>query len=197
MTLFESLIPMAAFAFATSATPGPVNVISAMSGARFGTFPSLLYVLGATASFVAIMLLIGLGFQSFVGLVETFSRWIALVGAAYLLYLAYKIASDRGDLSFNGSDGARPGFFTGVLTQAVNPKAWIVSLSAVSLYVGPYGDYSLRLLVFAAIFFAICAVSLAGWVVIGSYLARFSGNVALFNRIMAVLLVASVIPMVI
>lgn len=197
MTLSDPLIPMAVFAFATSATPGPVNVISAMSGARFGTFSSLPYVLGATASFVAMLLLIGWGVQSFIGLIEAFSRPIALIGAAYLLHLAYKIAADRGDLSFDGSAAVRPGFFTGVLTQAANPKAWIVSLSAVSLYVGPYADYSLRLTVFSIIFFAICAASLAGWVMIGAYLARFSGNVALFNRAMAVLLVASIIPMVI
>ncbi|MFV0643292.1 MAG: LysE family translocator [Sphingomonadaceae bacterium] len=197
MTLGDPLLPMAAFAFATSATPGPVNILSAMSGARFGIISSLPYVLGATASFVAMLLLIGFGFRSFIELIEAFSRPIALIGAAYLLYLAYKIAADRGDLNFDGSKAIRPSFITGALTQAVNPKAWIVSLSAISLYVGPYTDHVFRLTAFSAIFFAICATSLAGWVVVGSYFARFSGNVALFNRAMAVLLVASVIPMVI
>ena len=73
MNMTETFLPMALFALVTSATPGPVNVISAMSGARFGPISSLPYVFGATTSFVAILLLVGLGLNSVVAQVERFS----------------------------------------------------------------------------------------------------------------------------
>lgn len=193
----EAVIPMAAFAFATSATPGPVNVISAMSGARFGMMASLPFVLGATASFVAMLVLIGLGFQSVFHLIQTYARWIALMGAGYLLFLAFRIAADRTKVQLSGAHATRPGFFSGIVAQITNPKAWIVSLSAISLYIGPYPDGGARLAIFAALFFVICAAALSGWVILGAIMARFSGNVAIFNRIMAIVLAASVVPVVV
>jgi len=193
MTFGDAALPMALFALATSATPGPVNVLSAMSGARFGIWRSLPYVLGATTSFVAILLGLGLGLHSILGLIDRFSLAMSVLGAAYMLYLAWRIAADRGDLSFEEMQGSRPGFVTGLVTQALNPKAWIVSLSAITIYVAPHLDYTTRLITFSAIFFLICAASLAAWVAIGAQVARFSGNVALFNRVMAGLLALSVL----
>lgn len=193
MTETGILLPMALFALATSATPGPVNVLSAMSGARFGVRRSLPYVLGATTSFVAILMLLGLGFREMLGLVERFSLALTLAGAGYMLYLAWRIAADSGEMSFAATEGARPGFLTGLVTQGLNPKAWIVSLSAITIYVAPHADYSARLAVFGGLFYLICAVSLAAWVVIGAQVARFNGNVALFNRVMAALLALSVV----
>ena len=197
MTYFDTAVPMALFALATSATPGPVNVLSAMSGARFGTWRSLPYVLGATTSFVAILIVLGLGFQAISGVVESVSLPLTLAGAAYMLYLAWRIAIDSGELHFEAAQSACPGFVTGLVTQALNPKAWIVSLSAITIYVSPHLDYAARLATFSAIFYFICAASLTAWVVIGAQVARFSGNVALFNRVMAGLLAFSVIGIVI
>ncbi len=197
MSFSDTVVPMVLFALATSATPGPVNVLSAMSGARFGVGRSLPYVLGATTSFVAILLVLGFGFEAILGVVERFSLLMSLAGAGYMLYLAWQIAADRGELSFGELNSPRPGFVTGLVTQGLNPKAWIVSLSAITIYVAPHLDYSARLMTFSVIFYLICAFSLAGWVVIGAQLARFSGNVAMFNRAMAGLLAVSVLAIVI
>ena len=193
MIFSDAALPMALFALATSATPGTVNVLSAMSGARFGIWLSLPYVLGATTSFVAILVGLGMGLQAILNLIERFSLAMSLSGAAYMLYLAWRIAADSGDLCFEKMQRPRPGFATGLVTQALNPKAWIVSLSAITIYVAPHGDYMVRLATFSAIFYLICAASLATWVVVGAQVARFSGNVALFNRVMAGLLALSVI----
>lgn len=197
MTYSDTAVPMALFALATSATPGPVNVLSAMSGARFGIWRSLPYVLGATTSFVAILIVLGLGFQAMSGLIERASLALTLAGATYMLYLAWRIAIDSGELSFEEAQSSCPGFFTGLVTQALNPKAWIVSLSAITIYVSPHLDYSARLVTFSVIFYFVCAASLAAWVAIGAQVARFSGNVALFNRVMVGLLAFSVIGIVI
>lgn len=197
MTFSDATVPMALFALATSATPGPVNVLSAMSGARFGLWRSLPYVFGATTSFVGILIVLGLGFQAILGLIDSFSLALTLAGALYMLYLAWRIAMDSGERSFAETQNACPGFTTGLVTQTLNPKAWIVSLSAITLYVAPHLDYMARLIMFSAIFYIICAASLAAWVAIGAQVARFSCNVALFNRIMAGLLALSVIGIVV
>lgn len=118
---------------------------------------------------------------------------LTLGGAGYMLYLAGRIAADSGEMSFAATEGACPGFVTGLVTQGLNPKAWIVSLSAVTIYVAPHADYTARLAVFGGLFYLICAVSLGAWVVIGAQVARFNGSVAVFNRVMAGLLALSVV----
>lgn len=197
MTDSTTAVQMALFALATSATPGPVNVLSAMSGARFGVWRSMPYVLGASASFVTVLIILGLGFQAISGLIGRSSLAFTLVGASYMLYLAWQIAIDNGKLSFEETQSSCPGFFAGLVTQALNPKAWIVSISAITIYVSPHHDYSARLVMFSAIFCFICAASLTTWVAIGAQFARFNGNVALFNRVMAGVLAFSVIGIVI
>lgn len=194
----DAAVPMLLFALATSATPGPVNVLCSMSGSRFGIGRSLPYVLGATTSFVAILSVLGLGFQAIIPLVERASLALTLTGAAYMLYLAWRIALDHGELNFEDSQSACPGFTTGLLTQALNPKAWIVSLSGITIYVSPHpDDYSERLMLFSAIFYLICGISLTVWVAAGAQVARLRGNVASFNKVMAGLLAFSVIAIVI
>jgi len=195
MNMTETFLPMALFALVTSATPGPVNVISAMSGARFGPISSLPYVFGATTSFVAILLLVGLGLNSVVAQVERFSTALTIGGSAYMLYLAWRIIIDKGDLDIDDMPSSRPSFRAGLLTQAINPKAWIVSFSAITIYVSPHFDRMQRLLVFSALFFLVCALSLSAWSVIGGRLARVIGNIAFFNRTMASLLAISIIAM--
>ena len=193
MELSQSILPMALFALATSATPGPVNLISSMSGARFGAVRALPYVLGATVSFDLILILIGIGVNSLLKVVEQYSLVLMLIGSAYMLYLAIRIAADSGDLSIKKAEKPCPGFISGMITQATNPKAWFVSLSAVTIYLAPYPHYSWRMALFATLFFFICFASLALWAYMGERVARFTGNLALFNRCMAALLAASVI----
>ena len=69
-----SMISMTMFALATSITPGPVNVVSLASGARFGVLKNIPYVLGATFGFVAVLALLGSGTHSFIDHVRTYSE---------------------------------------------------------------------------------------------------------------------------
>lgn len=188
-------LSMAGFALATSASPGPVNVICAMSGARYGSVRSLRYVFGATLGFVALLILAGVGLAGIVGNNPLISKILTVIGSAYMLYLAYQIARSAGEI-----DGKRidriPGLAAGVLAQWTNPKAWIVSVSGVSIYVATKQAYATWLLVFAALFLCICAASLWTWTMLGNALARRAGNVRILNRTMAVLLSTSVIMLV-
>ncbi|MDO4233184.1 MAG: LysE family transporter, partial [Lautropia sp.] len=165
------LLSMALFALATSATPGPVNIISAMSGARFGLWRSQPYVQGATLSFVAILLLFGLGLGSVMPIIQRHALLITLAGSAWLLWLAWQITSDRSTLALDGTQDQCPGFIQGFMTQTLNPKAWTVALSAISVHVGPHPDADQRLIVLSLTYYLICALSLSAWALIGAQLS--------------------------
>lgn len=190
-----TVLSMAGFALATSASPGPVNVICAMCGARYGSVKSLRYVFGATLGFVALLILAGVGLAGLVGNNPLISKTLTVVGSAYMLYLAYQIARSAGEIASKRMDRV-PGLTAGVLAQWTNPKAWIVSVSGVSIYVATKQAYTPWLLVFAALFLCICAVSLWTWTMLGHALARRAGNVRILNRTMGVLLGVSVIMLI-
>lgn len=184
---------MTSFAFATSASPGPVNIVAAMSGAEFGVKRSCGYVLGATIGFVSILLGIGIGFGSAFVSNRAVSNALAIAGAFYMLYLSYKLATAKpGPTEKNTAPPPR--FINGAIAQWLNPKAWIVSISAISIYVANSRNYSLYLSSFGAIFFVICFISILGWVIMGCKASTLlNGNYGVFNKIMAGLLALSVV----
>ncbi|WP_263139081.1 LysE family translocator [Pseudomonas sp. RIT-PI-AD] len=186
-------LSMAAFALASSITPGPVNLVALNTGARFGFLASLRHVSGATLGFTLLLLLIGLGLYELLARAPALMWAIQWGGVAFLLYMAYRLARDDGRL---GADRAiaRPSFWTGALMQWLNPKAWLASVAGMGLYAAD-GEVT-RVWTFAALYFVICYLSLACWGWTGSALRRHMGNagrVRLLNRLMAALLVASAV----
>ncbi|PXW14981.1 LysE family translocator [Paraburkholderia caballeronis] len=184
-------LSMAAFALATSITPGPVNLIALGAGARYGLRASLRHVTGATAGFVLLLLLIGLGLH------ELLTRWpllthaIQWAGVAFLLYVAYRLAADDGQLADAGGDNG-PSMLVGATMQWLNPKAWLASIAGM----GAFATSGERVLVwqFAAIYFVVCFASIACWAWAGAslrHVLREPARVRCVNRAMALLLAAS------
>ncbi|MEG8236249.1 LysE family translocator [Pseudomonas orientalis] len=185
-------LSMAAFALATSITPGPVNVVALSAGARFGFVASQKHVFGAAVGFTLLLVLIGLGLH------EVLLRWPILTqliqwgGVAFLLYMAWKLAVDDGRLDADASATA-PSMLYGAVMQWLNPKAWLACVAGMGLFVGD-GDAG-QVLLFAALYLVICYLSVACWAYAGTFLRRYlhkPKGVRVFNRSMAALLVASV-----
>lgn len=189
----SALLPMVGFAFATSASPGPVNIVSAMSGARFGVIRTAPYVLGATLGFIVILLLVGIGLGTFISTYPLLAKLLALIGAIYMLHLAYRIARASTSKIFEDEPSASPRLITGVIAQLINPKAWIVSISAISIYVATSSYYATALVVLCIIFFVICALSLWSWSLLGAAFSRHPDAIRWFNLSMAALLALSII----
>lgn len=185
----ETLLAMAVFALATSASPGPVNLIGAMSGARFGPRRALPFVSGATFCFLALLLILGLGLTTGTGWIEALARPMTLAGSAWLLWLAWRLARS-GEGAGAETATTPPGFWAGVAVQGLNPKAWLVVISSLSTFVLPLADRLAGLAVFSAIFAAVCWLSLAAWAWGGARLGRLAPRG--FNRAMALLLALSV-----
>lgn len=185
-------LAMGLFAITTSASPGPVNIVCAMTGARHGVARALPFVTGATLCFVAQLVGLGTGTIAGVGWVERVSAPLSWLGAAYLLWLAWRLAGAPAPAMESDAAG-RPSFWDGVVIQGLNPKAWLVVVSALATFVLPLDNRAGGLALFAGLYLAICWLSLAGWVVMGAQIPPAYGR--LFNRAMALLLVASVLWM--
>lgn len=190
-----------AFAVAMSATPGPNNTMVVASGATYGFSRTLPHMLGIAAGFPVMLVLLGTA-----GLplltdprVHAVLKW---VGAAYLLWLAWKIATADPDpadpVAKAGASGRPLGFVQAALFQWVNPKAWVIAAGALATYTAGLDGSSLAATLALAVLFGIVALPcVALWTLIGVGTARVLRTrraVRLFNLAMAGLLVASLIP---
>ncbi|RKP48176.1 LysE family translocator [Trinickia fusca] len=192
----SAYLSMAAFALAASITPGPVNIVALTAGARHGLGASMRHVTGATVGFSMLLLLIGLGLHELLGRWPNLTTLIQWAGVAFLLYMAYKLAVDNGQL---GADDATrgPSMLSGATMQWLNPKAWLACLAGMGAYAAN-GDSRL-VWQFAAIYFVICYASIGCWAYVGTFLnqhLRNPGRVRLFNRLMALLLAGSAVYLV-
>jgi len=188
-------LSLAAFAFVSSITPGPNNIMLMASGATYGFRLTLPHLAGVVLGFGAMVLLVGLGLASIFALVPWLHGVIRAIGAVYLLYLAYKIGTARG--AFDRDASARPITFTqAVIFQWVNPKAWTMVVGAITAYV-PKDEAFKNVVIVAAIFALVNLPCVTTWTAFGVGLRRvLKGPAALraFNVTMAILLVLSLYP---
>ncbi len=191
---YDLLTALAAYAFVTSVTPGPNNLMLMASGANFGFRRTVPHMLGVGIGFVVMVVLVGLGLAGVFEEYPASHTVLKVVSVAYLLWLAWKIAH-----AAPPEPGAEAGtpmtFLQAAAFQWVNPKAWAMALTAVTIYAP---DRSLAaILIVGAVFGAINLPSVGSWTVLGQQMSRFLTNPArlrAFNWGMAGLLVASLIP---
>ena len=193
--MIEWLAPLALFAFVSSITPGPNNLMLMASGANFGFARTLPHMLGVGLGFMLMIVLVGLGI---IGLLNQFPLAYDLLLWActlYLFFLAYKIATSTSIEGGTESSGKPFSFLQAALFQWVNPKAWTMALTGVTVYAPTQSVESVFAV--AIIFGLINLPSVSSWVVLGQQIRRFLGTamrLKLFNYLMAVLLLASVLP---
>jgi threonine/homoserine/homoserine lactone efflux protein len=123
---------------------------------------------------------------------------LKIIGALYMLWLAWKVAnaSPTGD---NDDDLAQPlTFLQAAAFQWVNPKAVVIGLTAISIYVRPDRQVTDFLIVLAmfVLFTILTIVTWTGFGVALRSVLRDPRRARIFNVVMALLLVASIVPMV-
>ena len=190
----ETLLPLIAYAFATSATPGPNNMMLLASGANFGLRRSLPHMLGISAGHAFMVLIMGMGLAAALHAVPQVMIGLKVAAIAYVLWLAWKIA--HAAAPSEGKVGASPlTFFQAAAFQWVNPKAIAMAITAVTVY-GGEGSF-LAILTVGLVFAAVNLPSVALWCGAGEALRALLQNetrLRLFNWTMAALLVASMVP---
>ena len=191
--LFAALV---LFAFASSITPGPNNTMLMASGANFGLRATLPHMWGVTTGFISLIAICGLGLGGLFAASPLLHGVLKWGGAAYLLYLAWKIGTAKG--IGKATSGARPMSYLGAVAfQFINPKGWVMALGTISTYVPPRG-FAANLIVALLIFLVTNVFTVFVWTAFGLGLRRFldwPGALRVFNIVMALLLVASLYPL--
>lgn len=199
----DVVIALSLFAIATSITPGPNNIMLLASGVNFGFRRTLPHTVGISAGLFVLLLSVGLGLGFLFMTFPTLQLVLKIVGSAYMLYLAVRIATSRSLTSKEKSKESQVqnkvtqplNVVEAALFQWVNPKAWVMAVSGMSIYTS--SQQPIRSTVIVAILFSLlnwpCVCS---WAVFGSALRGFlSDPVRLrwFNVAMGALLAASIV----
>jgi len=188
---YDLILAFAGFAFVSSITPGPNNLMLMASGANFGFGRTVPHMLGVGLGFMLMILLVGLGLMQLFDLYPVLHTVLTVVSVVYLLYLAWKIANAAppGKAEQTGTPFT---FLQAALFQWVNPKAWSMALTAVTIY-APSKDL-IGILWVTLLFGALNIPAINLWVLFGREMPRFLTNqrrLRVFNFAMAALLVAT------
>lgn len=197
----DQLLALCGFSFVTTVTPGPNNLMLMASGANFGLRRTLPHMAGISLGMAIMLAAMGLGLAGVERAVPQIGLVLKVVATVYMLWLAWKIA--HAAAPGEGKAGvaeARPMSTVGAAAfQWVNPKAWAMALTAVSVHLpqalpgGTLGPLALLILVFVAIGFPCITL----WAAVGGGLRRWLADPRArmgFNYTMALLLVASLWP---
>ncbi len=189
----DILLALISFAFVTSVTPGPNNLMLMASGVNFGFRRTLPHMLGVSLGHGLMVFLVGLGLSGVFQAVPASKLVLKAVSVAYMLWLAWKIA--HAAAPGEGKIAAQPmTFLQAAAFQWVNPKAWAMALGAISNYA--QGGVSAAVVV-CLVFACINLPSVSLWAYAGERLRAFMSNprrLVPFNWTMAVLLVLSLWP---
>ncbi len=194
LDLFFALL---VFAFVTSITPGPNNFMLLASGVNFGFWRTVPHMFGIGVGFFSLLLGVGFGLGALLVAYPQLHIALKIAGGAYLLYLAWRIAMSR-SLGEKGDAAARPmTFLEAAAFQWVNPKAWVMAVTAMAVYTDPARPFVTVLLV-ATAFALVNFPSVSTWAGFGVALRGFLADpvrLKWFNIAMGVLLAATLIPM--
>ena len=191
--MFELVPSVLAFALAMTITPGPNNVMVMASGLNFGYRRTVPHMLGISIGFPIMLVAVGAGLGALIQGHPEVQRTLSYVGAAYLLWLAWKIAVAVAPEA--GAVAGRPiGFLQAAGFQWVNPKAWMIALGAVATFTSADGNVVTDVTIIVIIFAAVVYPCVSVWALFGGALGRVLHRPRLrtvFNVVVALLLVAS------
>jgi threonine/homoserine/homoserine lactone efflux protein len=165
------------------------------SGTNFGVRRTIPHMLGVGLGFTFMFFAVGVGVASIFDLWPTAFILLKIVGAAYMLWLAWKIAHASSPSSAGASEKPFT-FWQAAGFQWFNPKAWTMAVTGIALYV-PDRDM-MSVLWVALIFGLVNLPSVSIWTFLGQALRQWLKNpryLRLFNWGMALLLVASLLMM--
>jgi threonine/homoserine/homoserine lactone efflux protein len=183
------------FAVAAAGTPGPSNLLLTATGANVGVLRGFPCLLGVTIGMGVMMFVVAFGLGSVVVANHTVMRVLHWIGAAFLLWLAWKIATaGRGD---EAAVGKPVGFVGAAAFQWINPKSWLVCASATGTYLNAESGSALaQAMAFGVLFILASLPCCFVWLAFGATAQRFLRTERVrrtFNVAMGVLLAGSVI----
>ncbi|MGI9402096.1 MAG: LysE family translocator [Rhizobiaceae bacterium] len=192
----ELFMALCVYSFVSSITPGPNNLMLLASGVNYGFRPTIPHMLGIAIGFGILLLCVGAGLGQLLISAPTAFTMVKFAGAAYLIFLAWKIANS-GPIEAREASGKPMTFIQAAAFQWVNPKAWVMAVSAMAIYTLE-DRYWFSVLLVAFVFVIINLPCVSVWCAMGTGLRKWLSDpktLRLFNYTMAILLVASLWPM--
>ena len=167
----DELAALVGFSFVSSVTPGPNNVLLWASGARFGFRRTVRHVVGTAVGLGTMALGAAAGIAALVSALPALELAMKVAGSAYLLFLAWQTAMAG---TLDPGVVARPfGLFQAAAFQAINPKAWIFALGAVTTFRPDGFPVVAGSVLVAATMMVVIVPSASLWAAGGGALARF------------------------
>lgn len=189
------LAALLGFAFVTTVTPGPNNLMLMASGANFGFRRTVPHMLGIAGGVSLMAMLVGLGLMALFEAVPLLSGILKVVSVLYLLWLAYKIATAT-PIEVRDAKARPMTLIQAAAFQWVNPKAWAMCLSAITIYAPDRTLLSVAIVAGAFALVSLPAISVWAW--LGTIIRQWLSSprrLQVFNLTMAGLLVASMYPL--
>ncbi len=189
--MFEILFALIGFAFVSSITPGPNNLMLMASGANFGFGRTIPHMLGISIGHSFMIVMVGLGLIQLFEAFPILHTIMTVLSVCYLLYLAWKIANAAPPQE-GEARGTPLTFLQAAAFQWVNPKAWFMALTAITVYAPEKSTSAITLV--AVIFAMTNLPSICTWTVLGVQMRRWLTNpnrLRIFNWTMAICLVGT------
>lgn len=193
----EQALAFLLFSAVAAITPGPSNVLLTATGAIAGVLRGMPCLLGVAVGMGLMMFLVAFGLGSVVLSHPPLLLGLKWCGAAFLLWLSWKVATASGA----PQDGGRPvGFAGAFLFQWLNPKSWLVSTSASGTYLSADAAAWVQGLWFGSLFLVVAFASGFLWLEFGTAMRtilKVPERRRIFNMAMGLLLACSVLLIII
>lgn len=189
--VMNTLLPFLIFAFVSSITPGPNNIMLTSSGIRFGFVRTIPHMLGVVSGFAILLALCAAGIGSLVLALPGADMLLRVAGSAYLLYLAWQLREMKADDAMTGQ--AKPmSFGAAALFQFANPKAWIMGITGAAAFLPTLQPVWLAILLFCLVFSLVNLPCLSVWTAAGAALRRYLQDV-FWRRVFSVVMVLATV----
>lgn len=193
---WQFVTTVAVFAAVMTGTPGPNNVMLTASGANFGYRQSIPHFVGIGIGLVTLIVFVAAGLGVVFQTYPVIQQGLKVLGCSYLLYLAWKIATAQpSEVTGSEQQSGPMSWHAAALFQFLNPKAWLMSITAVGSFTYSGDQYWLSVLVIAVTFMCVQMPCSSVWVGFGSFIRRWLSSPSSwrwFNGVMGGLTAACV-----
>ena len=188
------LLSLLASALALMASPGPTTLSVTAMAAAYGLRPTLSYVAGVNLGTILVLLVMAMGASTLLYVLPGLSLPVSIAAAAYMLYLAYRIATAPPLTDRSGEPA--PGLLPGLFLAIANPKAYFAIGAVYSTSVlapsAALVDAFLKCIILGAVIIVIHAA----WALAGSALTATLRH-PLMSRLVNVILAAALVIVVV
>lgn len=161
-----NIIPMLLFITVMTVTPGPNNMIITSSGTMYGYRKTSPFIFGVTVGLITQLLLTSAGLGLLFSRFPIIEKILKITGFLYISWLAFKIATVKNSFTDSSSERA-PGFIKGLLFQYLNPKAYLMSITTISLYTLQGERYLWSVSIIILAYLLIAPISTSVWALFG------------------------------